>query len=103
MLSACEAIVDVICKDDFKSVTAHAIPQDCIVPGESAKPQCIAFDFGVCENESGELEPQLVEMQGFPSLYGFQVHLAKNYRHTFNINGNQTIYFNNLSSAGEIE
>jgi len=25
-------------------------------------------------DEAGELQPQLIEMQGFPSLYGFQVY-----------------------------
>ena len=33
----------------------------------------IAFDFGVCVNEeTGEHEPRLIEMQGFPTLFGFQ-------------------------------
>lgn len=27
---------------------------------------------GICRNESGELEPQLIELQAFPSLFGFQ-------------------------------
>ena len=32
----------------------------------------MVFDFGICENEKGEFEPQLIEMQGFPTLYAFQ-------------------------------
>src|SRR5207253_3134420 len=73
MLSACESIVDVITQFNFKSLTAHAIPSDIKVPGENDHSHFIAFDFGICENEYGELEPQLVEMQGFPTLFAFQV------------------------------
>jgi hypothetical protein len=33
----------------------------------------LVFDFGICENKEGEWEPQLIEMQGFPSLYAFEL------------------------------
>jgi len=73
MLDACESIVDVITSYNFKMLTAHAIPSDIKVPNENAHTHFIAFDFGVCENSKGELEPQLIEMQGFPTLFAFQV------------------------------
>ena len=73
MLSACESIVDVITGYNFKTLTAHAIPADVKVPNENARTQFIAFDFGICQNSKGELEPQLIEMQGFPTLFAFQV------------------------------
>src|SRR3954466_13787141 len=64
MLSACESIVDIIVRDDFKQLTARAVPGDVKVPNENDHSDFIAFDFGICENEQGELEPQLIEMQG---------------------------------------
>ncbi len=73
MLAACESIVDVITGYNFKTLTSHAIPPDIKVPGENEHTQFIAFDFGVCLNDKGELEPQLIEMQGFPTLFAFQV------------------------------
>ena len=72
MLGACEHIVDVILSPDFKSLTERAIPANVRVPGENGHSHFIAFDFGVCENAAGELEPQLIEMQGFPTLFAFQ-------------------------------
>ena len=72
MLDACEDIIDVITAPNFKQLTQRSIPKDLIVPGEDDHPQCLVFDFGICENKSGELEPQLIEMQGFPTLYAFQ-------------------------------
>ena len=43
------------------------------VPGENDHSHFIAFDFGICINEEGEFEPQLIEMQGFPTLFAFEV------------------------------
>jgi hypothetical protein len=73
MLEACESIVDVMVQPDFRERTAQAIPQGLEVPGENDHPHFIAFDFGICENEQGAYEPMLIEMQGFPSLFCYQV------------------------------
>ncbi len=72
MLSACEDIIDVIIDPKFKSMTDRGIPADVRVPEENDRSEFIVFDFGICENENGGLEPQLIEMQGFPTLYAFQ-------------------------------
>ncbi len=73
ILSACESIVDVITQFNFNTLTAHAIPENVKVPNENAHTHFIAFDFGICENEKGEYEPQLIEMQGFPTLFAYQI------------------------------
>ncbi len=72
MFEACENIIDLIKDPAFLSLTERAIPASDKVPGEYGYPQMIAFDFGICTNSEGAPEPQLVKMQGFPSLYGFQ-------------------------------
>lgn len=72
MLGACEDIIDVITDPKFLALTDRGIPANVKVPNESSRSEFIVFDFGICENEKGELEPQLIEMQGFPTLYGFQ-------------------------------
>ncbi|MFV0604205.1 MAG: hypothetical protein ACK5NK_00045 [Niabella sp.] len=73
MLAACESIIDVILQPDFKQLTEKAIPPALRVSNENDFPHCIAFDFGICENNEGKLEPQLIEMQGFPSLFAYQI------------------------------
>ncbi|HWB25455.1 MAG TPA: hypothetical protein VG738_08235 [Chitinophagaceae bacterium] len=92
MLSACESIIDVITQYNFKSLTAHAIPADISVPGENNHTHFIAFDFGICENENGDLEPQLIEMQGFPTLFAFQVFQTEVARKRFKIPENYDAY-----------
>ncbi|MEJ7675552.1 MAG: hypothetical protein WKF59_23315 [Chitinophagaceae bacterium] len=85
IIDACEAIVDVIIDDNFKTITASAIPEGEAVPNENNHTDFIAFDFGICENEAGELEPQLIEMQGFPTLFGFQIYYPEVLKNNFEI------------------
>lgn len=80
LLAACDTIVDVITRDDFKQLTEDAIPAGQRVPNEDAHTQFLAVDFAVCKDEHGELTPQLIELQGFPSLYTFQPYLADQFR-----------------------
>jgi hypothetical protein len=72
MLNACEDIIDVIVDPKFIAMTDRGIPANVKVPNESSHAEFLVFDFGICENEAGELEPQLIEMQGFPTLFAFQ-------------------------------
>ncbi|MEP6512938.1 MAG: hypothetical protein ABJA79_03665 [Parafilimonas sp.] len=103
ILSACESIVDVITQFNFKSLTAHAIPPDIAVPDENDHAHFIAFDFGICENEKGELEPQLIEMQGFPSLFCYQIFLDEVTRKHFNIPDNYDSYLNDFTKETYIQ
>lgn len=70
---ACESIVDQISTPEYRQQSERATPLHLRVPAEDEHSHFIAFDFGICLNEQGELEPQLIEMQGFPSLFGWQV------------------------------
>lgn len=94
ILSACESIVDVITQFNFKSLTSHAIPAGMRVPNENEHSHFIAFDFGICENAAGELEPQLIEMQGFPSLFAYQVWQDEVVRKHFAIPDGYSTYLN---------
>ena len=73
MLEACEHIIDVITAPEFKQQSEAAIPTNYSVPNEDGHPQCLVFDFGICEESPGVFEPRLIEMQGFPSLFGYQL------------------------------
>ena len=61
-------IVDIIVDPKFKELTKNAIPPGLKVPGENEHSHFIAFDFGICVNEEGGYEPQLIEMQGLRSM-----------------------------------
>lgn len=55
------------------------IPPGYRVPHESAHPLFVQADFGLARGADGRLEPRLVEIQGFPSLYAFQPLFAQAY------------------------
>lgn len=98
ILSACESIVDVIVQPNFIELTNNAIPSNVLVPNENGHTQFIAFDFGICENEAGELEPQLIEMQGFPTLFGYQIWHDEINRKHFDIPENYSTYLNGYNA-----
>ena len=85
LIAAGENIIDVIQQDNFKELTEAAIPAHQRVPGNEGRPDFLTFDFAVCRNEAGALEPQLIEMQGFPSLYAFQAWLPGVFKRHFPI------------------
>jgi len=92
LIDACESIVDVIVDPKFKQLTERSIPAGDRVPNENGHTHMIAFDFGVCINDEGLLEPQLIEMQGFPTLFAFQVYYPEVIRKHFPVPDNFSQY-----------
>ncbi len=72
VVAAAEEIVALTRTPEFVRHSATAIPAGLEVPRESAHPNFIAVDFGIC-TEGGRLTPRLIELQAFPSLFGFQL------------------------------
>jgi hypothetical protein len=94
MIDACEHIIDVITDPAFKQMTEAAIPANERVPNENDHCAMFAFDFGICLNEEQQPEPRLIEMQGFPSLFGFQVFYPDLFREYFPIPENYSQFLN---------
>lgn len=103
LIAAGEEIIALIKRADFKTLTQHAIPVQWYVPGENEHPHFLTFDFGVCKDDQGNLVPKLIEMQGFPSLYGFQALLGKVYKEIFDLPETLTPYFEGLNESEYIE
>ena len=82
LIEACEAFIDVIAADNFKDLTDRAIPAHQRVPNENDHTSFLAIDFAICRDEQGELTPQLIELQGFPSIFGYQAYLCIDSRST---------------------
>jgi len=99
IFEACDQIIAEICKPDFKQKTDRAIPTGKNVPGEDNHTQFLAIDFAICHDQNGELTPQLIEFQGFPSLFAFQDLISKAYRSFFTIPENFEYLFSGLTSA----
>ncbi len=78
-------ILDIVFRADFKQMTENSIPAHLRVPGENDHPLFICVDFAVCKDERGELMPQLIEFQGFPSLFGWQAHIGEMFKKHFSM------------------
>ena len=103
LIAAGEEIISLIKQPNFKELTKNSIPKDWNVPNENKQPHFLTFDFGICKNEQGELTPMLIEMQGFPSLYGFQAHLANTFRQVFEIDNSVNHFLNGFDEEQYIQ
>jgi uncharacterized protein (UPF0248 family) len=63
----------------------RAVPGQFRVPNDDAHPVFLAVDFAITLDVEGRFEPKLIELQGFPSLYAFQMVLAQTYRRCFGL------------------
>jgi len=102
--AACESLADFICSEEFEIPAQKAIEKLGIkVPGEEGKPTFIQMDFGISRDDDGELHPYLVEMQGFPSLYLFQLMLSDAYKSTFELQSTLSNFPSGMSKAEYLE
>ena len=69
---AANDIVDLLHTPEFARHAPTAIPKGLEVPNESVHPNFLIIDFGIC-SEGDRLVPRLIELQAFPSLFGFQL------------------------------
>jgi len=82
---------------DYLARSNRSIPEEFRVPNEPAHPMFVQVDFGLVRDAGGELQPKLVELQAFPSLYAYQVTLAQSGIDVYGLNqrdsGSELKYF----------
>lgn len=96
-------IIRMLMDPSFNKEADKAIPPHCFVPGEEGKPVFIALDFGICTDTEGNLIPQLIEMQGFASLYAWQHALGTGYKKYFPIPDTVDHLFNGLDEKAYVQ
>ena len=65
-------------------------------PGIESRPTFLQVDFGLVRGAGGRIEPRLVELQAFPSLYAFQTALADAYAAAFDLPAGLNRYLSGL-------
>lgn len=101
LIRAANDIVGQLARPAFKKHAAKAIPAGLEVPAETPFPHFLAVDFALCHDASGKVLPQLIELQGFPTVACWQVLLARTYRKHFpEIPADFTPYFGGLDEDG---
>jgi len=84
---------------EYRAKSEHTIPARFRVPNEAAHPMFIQVDFGLVRDGAGELQPKLVELQAFPSLYAYQPVLAHTYLDVFGLDRNLRYYLSGLDGG----
>lgn len=95
LLEACDQIGEIVTRPDIKELTQGALyDENIIVPNEDEHTTFLQMDFGVCLDENGDPYPQLIEIQGFPSVYFFQYMVSQAYHIYYDLPYTLTSYFN---------
>jgi hypothetical protein len=74
-----DLVLQLVNNPDYLRASDVTVPQQYNVGNETPQPMFLQVDFGLVRNTEGELEPKLVELQSFPSLYGYQPVVAQQY------------------------
>jgi hypothetical protein len=78
-----EMVEQLLANPQYQADSRAAIPPEFRAPNEDPVPLFVQADFGLDAN----LEPTLVEIQGFPTLYAYQPLMAEAYREAYGIDG----------------
>ncbi|WP_292010736.1 hypothetical protein [Chryseobacterium sp.] len=62
-----------------KEILQKAVPEKYNIPNDTSHPHFFSIDFGICKNAAGQIEPRLIELQAFPSLFSFLRILKDNF------------------------
>ncbi len=83
----------------YMQTSLDAIPAEYRVPNDDAHPHFMTVDFGLVRNTAGDLEPKLVEMQAFPSLFGYQPLFSQAFKDVFSLDTALEYRFSGLDDA----
>ena len=91
-----ELVMQLLTSPKYLRVSDKTVPPEYNVPNETPRPMFVQVDFGLVRDAKGNLEPKLVELQAFPSLYGYQAISAQGYIDSFALHPDLGIYLNGL-------
>ena len=94
VLATGDYVNKVIQSGEFNSITEPSLKNIPLFPNETALPQCIVMDFAIAQNEQNEIVPALIELQGFPSLFAYEILQDECIRKTYTIPEGYSPYLN---------
>lgn len=103
ILAGANDLVTALQTKEFKEYSKKALPDGLAVPNEDEHPALLAIDFAICKDDEGNFIPQLIELQGFASLYCYQELLNEKMRKNFDIGENLDSHFNGYNHETYIQ
>jgi len=98
-----ELIRQLVESPEYRARSEESIPAEFKAPNESSHPMFIQVDFGLVRDASGELQPKLVELQAFPSLYAYQPVLARTFVDVYGLDGKLRYLLSGLEPASYLK
>jgi hypothetical protein len=83
----------------YLQASNQTIPEQFRVPDENPQPNFMTVDFGLVRNPDRTLSPKLVELQAFPSIFGYQDILSRQYVETYRLDPNLTWHLGGLNET----
>ena len=83
----------------YLKAARRAIPAGFEVAAETPHPHFLTADFALVRARSGALEPRLVEIQAFPSVFAYQAELCFAYREEFDLPGSLGFFLGGLDES----
>jgi len=80
-----ELTYSLIGNQKYMEASAEAIPLAYRFPGCGKHPHFMTADFGLVRDADGHLSPQIVELQAFPSVFGYQTVLCSEYHDVYHL------------------
>src|SRR5256714_1623528 len=92
-----EELVRQLLEDEhYRRISDAAVPSEFHTLGEERNPLFVSVDFGLIRDARGEVQPRLVELQAFPTLYAYQAALAQEYQSAYDLPTSLKIFFRDL-------
>ena len=102
LIEGSNEVIALIRNKEFKQLTNKSLELNHKVPNEDEHTTFLAIDFGICE-EDEVLIPKLIEVQGFPSLFNYQIHLYEKFKNHYPFLNELTPFFNNITQEEYIQ
>ncbi len=94
-----ELVHQLLGNPEYRRASDATIPSEFNTPGEGDHPLFVQVDFGLVRDADGRIEPKLVELQAFASLYAFQPLFAKQYRESWDLPDDLDPFFSGVNDA----
>jgi hypothetical protein len=91
-----ELVEQLMSDPEYRKASDATLPPQFNAPGEGDHPLWLQVDFGLVRQPDGRIEPKLVELQGFASLYGFQRVFGRQYRDSFQLPQDLRVFLSGL-------
>jgi hypothetical protein len=94
-----ELVAQLMDNPEYRRASDATIPPEFYTAGEGDHPLFVQVDFGLVRDGDGHVQPKLVELQAFASLYAFQRVFVEEYRQAWGLPDDLDVFLGGLDDA----